>query len=237
MKLYEVLLRKIGWVTDTVVNQPAEKPEEEKVYNPLGSKVNGVVNIDNLDYRDHRFTVKEIKEYSIGLGGSNHKMVDYVLQSRPIGKPDLTVRLRVVPNPDAASRITHRALVLELYDELAYNEGLHDVVRDDTKKFIVDDDKDDENPDNDTHDEFWRVNDVGISYVSNVKTLADTDGDGTVRSNEIQKSQIEFWDYSRITEQDGVDLEQFLFVEMNKKDGWFQIWKGAEVIPERIEVF
>lgn len=238
MKLYEVLLRKLG------LRQPdsvKEKTAEEKIYNPIGCKLGGVVKIDSIDFRDHRFTVKEIREYSVGIGGDQHQMVDYVLLSRPIGKPDFSVRLRVVPDSDSQSRITHRALVLFLYDDIEYNEGLHDVVRDDTKKFIIDDDKDDEDSSNDSHEEFWRVNDVGTSYLANVKTLAPHLLEGEIELNDIRLrnslSQVEFWDYSRLTDIDGIGTEEFVFVEMNKKNGWFQVWRGAEVIPERIEVF
>lgn len=241
MKLYEVLLRKIGIMGDDpqVVKKAVEdsKSAEEKIYNPIGCKVGGVVKIDSLDLRDHRFIVKEIREYSVGIGGSTHSMVDYVLLSRPIGKPDFSIRLRVVPNADSNSRITHRALVMSLYDDLAYNDGLHDVVRDDTLKFVIDDDKNDNDSSNDTHEEFWRVNDVRSSYDSKVKILVDRDSDGHVGSGEVSKSQVEFWDYSRMTEMDGVETEEFVFVEMNKENGWFQIWRGAEVIPERVEVF
>jgi len=235
MKLYEVLLRKIGlWGSDP--SQPAEvdKAQEDLIYNPIGCKIGGVVKIDSLDFRDHRFTVREIREYSLSLGGNKHRMVDYVLLARPIGKPDFTCRLRIVPNPDSKSKTTHRALLMSLYDDLAYNEGLHEVVKDDTKKFVIDDDTD---PNNIVHDEFWRVNDVGTSYVSNVKILADLDGSGKVDESEVSKGSVEFWDYSRNTDMDGVEVEEFVFVEMDKKDGWFKVWRGAEVNPERIDVF
>lgn len=234
MKLYEILLRRVGLIQDKPV--PQEKAEEEKIYNPIGCKVGGVVKIDSIDFRDHRFTVKEIQEYSVGIGGSTHRMVDYVLLSRPIGKPDFMVRLRVVPNDDK-SRITHRAVVIVMDDEFEWNEDFLAVVNDPSKKFVVDDDKSDDDPSNDTHEEFWRVNDVGSSYNAKVKVLADTDGDGKVEAKEIVKAQVEFWDFSRMTEMDGVELEEFIFVEMNKDNGWFQIWRGTEVIPERIEVF
>lgn len=248
MKLYEILLRKVGlWsspsstttvtTTTTTTGKTAAQSEESKVYNPIGCKVGGVVKVDALDFREHRFTVREIQEYSVSIGGSNHRMVDYILLARPIGKPDFLCRLRIVPNPDSKSMTTHRSLLLSLYDDLAYNEGLHGVVRDETKKFVIDDDKKDDDATNDTHEEFWRVNDVGTSYVANVKTLADTNGDGKVASNEVTNGQVEFWDYSRLTDLDGVETEEFVFVEMNKSDGWFKIWRGAEVNPERIEVF
>jgi len=237
MKLYEILLRKIGLMGDRPDNFQRLPVKEDKIYNPIGCKIGGVVKVDSLDLRDHRFLVKEILEYSIKVGSSIHKMVDYVLLSRPIDKPDFTIRLRVVPNSDSKSQITHRVMAMSLYDDLSYNEGLHDVVRDVTLKFVVDDDKDDTDASNDTHEEFWRVNDVKSSYISSVKSLVDNNGDGKVAAEEIAKSQIEFWDYSRMTEMDGVETEEFLFVEMNKDSGWFQIWRGAELIPERVEVF
>lgn len=232
MKLYEVLLRKVGlWKEPPVPKEPAQ---EELIYNPIGCKIGGVVKIDALDFRDHRFTVREIREYSVSLGGANHRMVDYVLLARPIGKPDFNCRLRIVPDKDSKSKVSHRALLMTLYDDLAYNEGLHGVVKDDTKKFVIDDDTD---PNNIVHDEFWRVNDVGISYACSVKSLSDVNGDGKVTADEITTSEIEFWDYSRLTDMDGVEVEEFVFVEMNKSDGWFKIWRGSEVNPERIDVF
>lgn len=235
MKLYEILLRKIGLWSDPP--KPKEKTQEELIYNPIGCKIGGVVKIDSLDFRDHRFIVRDIREYSISLGGSNHHMVDYSLLARPIGKPDFNCRLRIVPNPDSNSKTTHRALLMTLYDDLAYNEGLHNVVRDEAKKFVIDDDKMDNDPTNDEHAEFWRVNDVGMSYVSLVKTLADPNGDGKVDASEVTANQIEFWDYSRLTTVEGVEVEEFVFVEMNKSNGWFKVWRGTEVNPDRIEVF
>ena len=235
MKLYEIFLRKIGlWGSDSVKPATVDKAQEDLIYNPIGCKVGGVVKIDSLDFRDHRFTVREIQEYSLSLNGNRHRMVDYTLLARPIGQPDFTCRLRIVPNPDSKSSTTHRALLMTLYDDLAYNDGLHDVVKDDTKKFVIDNDSD---PENIIHDEFWRVNDVGVSYVANVKVLADRDGSGKVDEKEISRESVEFWDYSRNTDIDGVEVEEFVFVEMDKSSGWFKIWRGSEVNPERIEVF
>lgn len=248
MKLYEIILRKIGlWgggdaspssTGGTASGKPkVVESQETKVYNPIGCKIGGVVKIDAIDLREHRFAVREIREYSVSIGGDRHRMVDYALLARPIGQPDFHARLRLVPDPDSKSKTTHRALFMTQYDSLAYNEGLHDVVRDDTKKFVIDDDKNDTDPTNDEHAEFWRVNDVGSSYVSNVKVLTDKDGDGKVDASEVSTTQVEFWDYSRLTDVDGVETEEFVFVEMNKSDGWFTIWRGTEINPERIDVF
>lgn len=231
MKLYEILLRKIG-----IFESPVEKEvfQEDLIYNPIGCKIGGVVKIDAIDYRDHRFAVKEIQEYSLSIGGNSHRMVDYHLLARPIGQDDFNCCLRVVPDLDSKSKTTHRALLLTLYDDLAYNDGLHEVVKDETKKFIIHDDTD---PNAIVHDEFWRVNDVGVPYVCKIKTLRDSDKNGKVEESEVVTSSIEFWDYSRETDIECIQVEEFVFVEMSKKNGWFKIWRGSEVNPERIEVF
>lgn len=231
-KLYEILLRKVGWLSE----EPAPASEESKVYNPIGAKVGGSITIDSLDYRGQSFFVKEIREYSVNMGGKNHRFVDYILLSRPLGKPDLWVRLRLVPDRNSDSRLTHKAMVLSLYDEFEYNEDFKKgVLEDDTKKFVIDDDKSDNDPDNDTHDEYWRVADVGISYKAKYVAMADENNDGKVSQDELNRGEIEFWDYSRMTDIDGVELEQYIFVEMDTKTGWFQLWQGTQVSPENVD--
>lgn len=234
MKLYEVLLRKVGlW------NEPKNTTvsEESKIYNPIGCKVGGVVKVDSLDFRDYRFGVTEIEQYTVTVNGKKHRMVDYSLLARPIGQPDYECILRIVPDSNSRSACSHRAILMSLYDSMEFNEGLLEVVKSDEKKFVIDDDKCDDDETNDEHFEYWRVNDVGMSYIANVTNLADADGDGKVDENEVTKRQVEFWDYSRLTDMDGVEVEEFVFVEMNKETGWIDIWRGTEVNPERIEVF
>jgi hypothetical protein len=53
----------------------------------------------------------------------------------------------------------------------------------------------------------------------------------------VDKSELEYWDYNRETELDGVKTVQYLYVEMNKKNGWFQIKRGEELDPSRVMVF
>jgi hypothetical protein len=231
-KLYEILLRKIGWLDE-------EKPaatEEQKIYNPIGAKIGGSITIDSLDYRGLNFFVKEIREYSVSMGGKNHRFVDYILLARPLNKPDMWVRLRLVPDKNSATRLTHKAMVLHLYDEFEYSEDFKKgVLEDPSKKFVVDDDKNDADASNDTHDEYWRVNDVGISYNAKYLSMTDENNDGKVSQDELGRGSLDFWDYSRLTDIDGVELEQYMFVEMDNKSGWFQIWQGTQVSPERVD--
>jgi len=225
MKLYEILLKKVGWKNDPT---PAEtETEESKVYNPIKARVGCSVSINELDYRGLNFFLKEIREYVVRKDNRKHRFVDYVLLARPLGKEDVSVRLRLVP-AGSEEDFSHRAMIMTSYDSLAYDNGLDDTVRDDTKQFVV--------TENDQEDIYWRVNDVGTSYEATIFTLKDENGDGKVDSNEVNKAKIEFWDYSRMTEIDGVKVEQFLFVEMNKETGWFDLSRGAEINSTNVDV-
>lgn len=171
-----------------------------------------VLEIDAPATRIRRLIVAEIRQFA---GGSVGPMVDYFLKGDPEG-PQL--RLRFLRNENAKLR----PLVLTLYDSLAYNEGLLAVVRDDTAKLII---HDDTNPANIVADLFWRINDVAVSHIRTVNILSNTG---------VTNAAVEYWDYSRLTDIEGVETEEFIFVEMNKADGWFQIWRGVEIAPNRI---
>ena len=179
-----------------------------------------VVKLDTPTTRNRRLIIAEIRRYS---AGPRCPKVDYVLVGDPGASPQF--RLRLMPSQSAKSKLTHRALVLALYDSIPYTAGLHAVVRDASKKFVIDDDSE---PERHVHDEFWGVNDVGGSNVSGV----------TVRSGDGRQKEatVEFWDYSRLTDVEGVETEEVIFVEMNPVDGAFEIWRGVEVAPGRIAV-
>ena len=50
-------------------------------------------------------------------------------------------------------------------------------------------------------------------------------------------SRVKYWDYSREAEIDGVQAEQYLYVEMLLANGYITIWQGQEVDPQCVEVF
>ncbi len=180
---------------------------------------NDVVKIDTPATENRCLIVAEIRQ----LSGLNRPLVDYFLVRNPPGTPPLL--LRVLADQGAKGIVTHRLLLLTLYDSLSFNEGLFTVVQDDTKRLVIGDGID---PKEAVHDEFWRVNDKGGSEVCRV----------VVRSHaeEPKETHIEFWDYSRLIDVDGVETEEFIFVEMNKATGWFEIWRGIEVAPGKIAV-
>lgn len=173
-----------------------------------------ILEIDAPATRTRRLIVAGIRQYA---GGSVRTMVDYVLNGDP-ESPQL--RLRFLRGENAKLR----PLVLTLYDSLAYHEGLLAVVRDESGRLTIQGDTDSSNI---SADIFWRIYDVKDSHVSSVN----------IRSKiGVTDATIEYWDYSRLTDIEGVETEEFVFVELNKESGWFEIWRGIEVATERITV-
>lgn len=229
-KLYEILLRKAG-----LMDEERVPDQEELIYNPLGVRCGSAMSINELDLRGLEFFVREIREYKANINGEEYKFTDYDLLARPLGKPDVAVRLRVMPEDNPDSLCTHRTIVLNLMDEFGYDEGFEEgVLKDDTGIFQIDNDG--EEP-----QRFWRPGEEGNylldSYRFRGKYLRDTDGSGKVDADEVSRFGIDSWDYSRETDIDGVATEEFLFVEKNTDTGWFQLWRGPQLNPEQIEAF
>lgn len=228
-KLYEILLRKTG-----LLEEERTPDQEELIYNPLGVRCGSAISVNELDYRGLDFFVREIREYQANINGEQYKFSDYDLLARPLGKEDVAVRLRVMPEDNPDSLCTHRTIILTLLDEFGYDEGFEEVLLDDTGIFQVD--HEDREP-----DRFWRPGEEGNylldSYKFRGKSLNDKDNSGKVDASEVKSFSIGSWDYSRETDFDGVAAEEFLFVEKNSDSGWFQIWRGPQLSPEQIEAF
>lgn len=207
-------------------------PVELDYYNPLKAKIGSSVMINEIELRENNFFIKEIRQYERTIERKRFLFVDYVLLARPLHGEEIWLRLRLNPvdDPDAAAGLTHTALLLRLYDEMAYNEDLYKVVTDTTKKFEV-------LENGQVTEEYWRINDVATSYKAKLCVLKDENKDGQVDQDEVEKGELEYWDYWRdTTDEVGQPLRQYLFVEMNTENGWFQIWRGQEVDPNKVLV-
>jgi hypothetical protein len=207
-------------------------PVELQYYNPLKARIGNAVVINEVEWRDYNFFLREIREYKRTLGSKQFLFADYTLLARPLGGDDVSLRLRLNPvdNPDRAGGLTHHVLMLRLYDEMTYNEDFHKVVTDTTKRFQVMDN-------GQVVEEYWRINDVSDSYKARITIIKDVNSDGKVEKDEVETMELEYWDYWRdTTDEFGQPLRQFLFVEMDRDNGWFQIWRGQEMDPQRILV-
>ena len=228
MKLYEILLKKVGFGSEA-----SGFGAFQKIYNPIGCVLGSEVRLNVNDYLKYHFSVKMILEHTISVGGTTFQMVDYDLLARVPGELDFWCRLRLVPDQDTHSQVKYRALLLGLFEDLPYNETLHDVVRDDSLRFIVEN----HDPEDSEKLEYWRVNNVQMPYTSKVKVLADSNENGKLEANEITTSALEIWDYARATGLEGLEASEFLFVEMDLGNGWFKLYRGVEVDPQQIDVF
>ena len=55
--------------------------------------------------------------------------------------------------------------------------------------------------------------------------------------DEVERFQLEYWDYWReIQDLAGQPVTQFFFVEMDTRNGWFQMWRGTEIDPKKVMV-
>ncbi len=165
---------------------------EFSYYNPLRARIGSAVTIDDIEWRDLNFFVLSIHEYKRTIGGQVFLFGDYALLARPLGGDKVLVRLRVNPvdDPEQAAGADYHVLLLRLEDDLAYDEGLHKVVNDTTKKFQVrEDDK--------VQAEYVRINDVGTPYQAEVAIVKDVNLDKRVDRDEVAHRRVEYWDYWR----------------------------------------
>jgi hypothetical protein len=211
----------------------ARGPRELRYYNPLHARLGASFTLNDIDLKEHNFLVRDIREFRRTIGRKQFVFTDYGLVARSLQGEEVGVRLRMVPTADEhkPDRLTHHILVLGLIDEFEYSKDFYNVVTDDTKKFEVrEDDK--------VVEEYWRINDVGPSYKARVTILTDPDENRRVDRDETEEIDLEYWDYWRdTTDEFGQPMRQFLFVEMNRDDGWFQIWQGTEIEKEKLFVF
>jgi hypothetical protein len=204
-----------------------KKPPVMEYFNPLKAKIGSAVTLNDIDLKQYDFFVKEIRQYERKIEGKQFLFADYVLSAQPLKGDAVLRRLRVNPTGQEGGP-AHNILVLRLFDEMAYDKAFHDVVSDTTKKIEV--------TDNNMSQTYWRINDVEGPYKAAVSVVRAKQ-DGKLGENEIETAPVEYWDYWRETpDEAGNPTVEFLFVEMDTKSGWFQLWHGGEINAERVAI-
>ena len=97
------------------------------------------------------------------------------------------------------------------FDEFAYAKEFENVIRDPAGIFYVED--------KEQKEEFRRI-------TKNITSPYEV----------IGASNFSMWDYWREIKVDGVKQTELLYVEMNKENGWFQLWRGIQINQNRIQV-
>ncbi|MCI0378479.1 MAG: hypothetical protein L0215_12795 [Gemmataceae bacterium] len=203
---------------------------EEQFFNPFQAKIGSSVTIDAIDYRGDTFFVREIREYKRRIDGKEFLFADYVLSARPLDGLEKLLRLRVNPAVGSEAGLAHHALLLTLWDEFGYDNAFLEVVNDSSKRFLL-------HQDDVLVGEYWRIHDVGTPYEAAVSIVKDTGQDGQATAEEVQRTRLDNWDYWRETTDEANNPKtEFVFVEMDKESGWFQIWRGEDINPQCVSV-
>lgn len=211
------------------------KPKENKTleldfYNPLKAKIGQNLSFDHdVDYKDVHFKIEKIAVYSTQIHRKNFKHIDYFLSCIK-NNEHLDVRLRLIPNPRNSNKFKCDFQFLELMDSFSWDEDFYNnVLCADSKTFNIDYDKKGQRLENQIV--YWRVDDASTQYRSEVTVLSDDDGNGVVEEKELLKYPIEYWDYSRIKEN---QIIEYLWVEKDDEIGSFDIFQGIEIHSDHV---
>lgn len=203
-------------------------PLEFQYYNPLHARVGQAVQIDEVELRDLQFFIEEIREYRRVIDGRTFLFTDYEILAQRVNADDVWLRVRLSPTEDRGEGgVSHHVLLMDLDEDMGYDEGLHQALNAGTGVLEI--------TDSGEKQTFHRVNDVRDPYKAVVTILKDENQDKRVDSDEVEKRRIEYWDYVReIKDTAGQPMPEYLFVEMDTRDGWFQSWRGRLIDPRRV---
>ncbi len=164
-----------------------------------------------VDIDGVNYSVVAITEHTIS---NTNKMTDYLISNE-----DRNIMLRLITNSDNNQ---FRTLILYKYDSFGFNQDFIGLLNDGTNTLNLDDDE------QNIHDQFWRRNDVTIPLHSQSRTL---------RGDQLTECSIEFWDYSRMTDINNSEVEEYVYVEKNEVNGWITIYRGTEAVTEVINAY
>lgn len=227
------------WDIITGRNKKDLTPQEFKYFNPLEVRVGRVISFDHVeDLIGIHFTVLRLAVYETIVNRQSYYHTDYFLrglsndQVQTGNTKPIYLRLRLIREDDAANELGCTIQLLQLFDELAWNDDFHDsVLAADSKDIFIHNDANGEPLE--VPDQFFRIDDVFDPYHAEVSVLDDTDKDGEVEECEVQRSSVTYWDYHRTTE-DG--QFEYLTVEMDNETRYFTMLRGFEVDAYQVMV-
>lgn len=223
--LWEMLKRKVsGEEEEQVV------PVEFQFYNPLQLRIDDVMKIDIIDGGEDlsplNFPLRQIRAVNRQIGEREFPFVDYDVVSQSLETDqEIRMRVRLLPMEDPDTVMTHNVILFKKLAEFGYDKGFHENLN--TLDQI------------DEHEAFeasyWRPEGIRDPYVGETAYLRDEDSDGTVEEHEVRRGELTYWDFHRETEDASGKFIEWYMVEMDE-NGFFEIWVGREVRPERITV-
>lgn len=205
--------------------------QELKHFNPLKARIGHAVTIDDIDWRDRNFKLRELRITKRTIRGKKFVFADYVVGERTLKGEETELRIRYNPTADAdRGGDEFHALLLSLEDEFEYSDDFHEVVSDPSGIFRIENE-------GKVEAEFRRLHGLTEPYKAVVTVLADEDQNKKVTSDEVNYQRIEYWDFERdITDFAGQPTKEYLFVELDTVDGWFQLWRGSPLDTRKVMV-
>lgn len=212
-------------------------PLELQYHNPLGAKVGNTVSFDHEpELGGINFVIEKISVYETRVGLRKFYHCDYHLKGLSLGmQRPLRYRLRLIPDEDAMNKIGSRLQLLELYDEMPWDEGFYGVVNSPTGEFHVN--YDDEGNELSEANVYWRVEDVTDPYQARLTILKDEDGNGAIEESELERLNVTYWDFHRdTTDNNDQKVREFLTIEMDDTSKYFTFLRGTEIDAFQITV-
>ena len=200
---------------------PVVKPKEV-IYNPIKAKISSIVSFEHdLELRGKDFVIDSMEAYTTHIGSKEFKHTDYLLRNG-----DTRLRMRVSPNSEPKG---YQVELYRYYDEMGWDQGFWDVLNHDSHEFEVNED------DHGNHLEeprkYWRVNNAVDPYLAEKQILKDVDGDGKISDNEVVKESVNYWDYSRETDDPDTQTSfiEYIMVEMDNDTKYFHLYRGRKI--------
>jgi hypothetical protein len=227
-------------------NKPDKRPTELKYHNPLGLKVGSIVEFDHEEeLKGIGFSVERIIVYETKVGGDKFFHVDYCLKgiSTTASKP-LRFRLRLMEDEDATNEVGCILQLLQVFYELPFDQGLvdmlnangdHDDKYDEPGETTFKVNYDDQGKELETPRRYWRIEGVPNAYKASVSDMKDDDKSGSVSEDEVKRYSVTYWDFSRLTEDDG-DQEMTEYLTAELKDKTITVLRGPEVKAFQVHV-
>ena len=226
------------WDILTGRNKRDFTPLELQYHNPLAARVGTIISFDCYhELNDINFSVEKIGIYETKIQSRKFVHTDYYLKAT-LEDSDIPLRyrLRLTPDEDETNNLGSKIQLFSLFDEMEWNEDFYNNVLG-CSEGIFDINRDRNNNELDPPNRYWRVGDILDPYHARVTLLADTNGNGIVEENELERIDVTYWDYSRNTkETDNIPFVETLFVEMGDKTNFFTLLIGREISAFQITV-
>lgn len=200
MKLYEIAWNKVKSCFNSIKKVDLNKD----IYNPLNLKINSAVIIDTYPFELMLFQVSSINSMTVHFDSEPDKqMTDYILS-------DMS-KLNTLDSEHKIKALDNRYCFLSLIEEHEYSEELLEVFNSDFISRV----------ENDLEVDYEKCH--RRPYQISIKNIRDRNGDGKITRSELINKDQQMWQF-RLQ-----DTDKYIFVELDKSNGWIEVWEGFEL--------